>query len=132
MTDARFAHRSALVIDDEVFSRALIARMLTGLGFRNVYQASDGATGLTAVGDLNPDVVVCDVQMKPVNGLAFARTLRDSDNETHRRLPVLFVTNALDADSYATIQDLGDHNLLLKPVTANLLKEALSVCLGNS
>lgn len=125
MAAPSFENFSALVIDDEKFTRTVLARMLTNLGFKAVFQAEDGSTGMTAVRDLQPDVVICDVEMRPVNGIDFLQHLREGPEETLRRLPVVFITNRIDPDVLTQAHALGSDTFILKPVTPTLLKEKL-------
>ncbi|HYD31271.1 MAG TPA: response regulator [Azospirillaceae bacterium] len=129
MTDTSFQNYSALVIDDEKFTRTVLARMLGNLGFKEVYQAEDGSTGLTAVHDLNPDVIVCDIQMKPMNGLTFLQQLRETAEGERKKLPVVFITNLIDQESLSAARGFGSEHFLLKPVTPAILKDKLSTIL---
>lgn len=134
MADVSFADHSVLVIDDETFTRAVLVRMLGGLGFKAVFQAQDGEEGIVAVRECDPDVIVCDIQMKPMDGLSFLRTLRQDMTVGHRgqRIPVIFITSRLDAASAQVAHDLGCHGFLLKPVTPVQLKPTLQACLATS
>ena len=131
MAEQSFANYSVLVIDDETFTRTVLARMLGGLGFKAVFQAEDGQSGITAVRDFDPDVVVCDVQMKPMDGLGFLRALRHNGVSGARGIApeVVFMTNRLDAEMQQEAQSLGSNQVLLKPVTPGQLKTALAGCL---
>jgi CheY-like chemotaxis protein len=78
-----------LVVDDDVRSARLLARMLREDGF-DVEVAIDGAAAVGRLGrSPAPDVLVTELQVPHVDGLALARFAR-----SHRRtLPVMIVTN---------------------------------------
>lgn len=126
MTAPSFEHLSVLIIDDEKFTRTVMVRMLSNLGFKDVFQAEDGSTGMTAVRDLQPNVVVCDIEMKPMSGLAFLEELRASPEPGLKTLPVVFITNRLDPDRLVRARELGSDAFILKPVTPITLKEKLA------
>jgi two-component system chemotaxis response regulator CheY len=125
MTTSGFADTSVLVIEDESFTRMVLARILGTLGFKAVHQAHDGESGLHAVREHRPDIVVCDVEMMPVNGLAFLRTLRDSDDPRLLHLPVVFMTNRLDPSVVDDATRLGAGTFIAKPATPESLRRAL-------
>ena len=64
-----------LVVDDDALVRRMLTRSLTAEGFE-VEGASDGGAALAAVERSAPDLVVLDVTMPGVDGLAVCRRLR--------------------------------------------------------
>ena len=127
---AAFGDFSVLVIEDESFTRMVLAKMLSTLGFRAVHQAADGGAGLAAVQAHDPDLIVCDVEMQPMDGLGFLKTLRASDNPRHRALPVVFMTNRADQGRMDEAAAFGAGTVIVKPATPESLKEALGAKLG--
>lgn len=127
---AAFGDFSVLVIEDESFTRMVLARMLVALGFRSVHQAADGEAGLAAVQAHVPDLVVCDVEMQPMDGLGFLRALRASPDARHRALPVVFMTNRADQSRMDEAAAFGADTFIVKPPTPASLKETLSAKLG--
>lgn len=124
-----FEGYSVLVVDDESFTRMVLARMLADLGFRAVHQAADGVAALEAVRLNRPDVVLCDVEMTPLDGLEFLRALRAADGSV-RSIPVLLMTNRADPQRTAEAGAAGADAVLQKPVTRDLLHAALGRRLG--
>lgn len=127
---AAFTDCSVLVIEDEAFTRMVLARMLGSLGFKTVHQAADGESGLAAVSTHQPDVVVCDVEMHPMDGLQFLKALRGSDDPRQSALPVVFMTNRLAPDRVAEAASLGADTFIQKPATPDSLRANLSAKLG--
>src|SRR5437764_15336501 len=76
-----------LVVDDEPAVREALRRALALEGY-SVDLAENGAEALRKVGPVDPDVVVLDVLMPEVDGLAACRRLRAEGN----RVPVLLLT----------------------------------------
>jgi two-component system, cell cycle sensor histidine kinase and response regulator CckA len=77
------------VVDDDPMVRDLIARTITGAGFR-VLTAGDGEEALAVAGTLDGQLglVVTDIQMPRMDGIALADHLASSNP----RLPVLFIS----------------------------------------
>jgi two-component system response regulator MprA len=99
-----------LVVDDDASIRRMLERTLAAEGY-GVTVAADGGQALAAAERSLPDLVILDVAMPGLDGLAVARRLRS------RQLPVpiLFLT-ARDAvsDRVAGL-DAGADDYLLKP-----------------
>jgi two-component system nitrate/nitrite response regulator NarL len=63
---------SVLIVDDHAAFRAAARELLEADGFRVVGEAADGAGALTAIAELEPDVVLLDVQLPDRNGFDVA------------------------------------------------------------
>jgi two-component system, OmpR family, response regulator MprA len=110
------ASAAILVVDDDAPIRRMLSRTLTAEGYA-VEASADGGTALAAVERSAPDLVVLDVAMPGIDGLAVARRLRDKG----LAVPILFLT-ARDAvpDRVAGL-DAGGDDYLVKPFAAEEL-----------
>ncbi|MGD3109543.1 response regulator transcription factor [Streptomyces sp. YGL11-2] len=99
-----------LLVDDDAAIRRSLGRGLRLNGF-TVDLADGGRSALAKVADTEPDVVVLDVSMPDLDGIAVCRHLRTDGND----IPVLMLS-ALDevADRVAGLQAGGD-DYLVKP-----------------
>jgi DNA-binding NarL/FixJ family response regulator len=61
-----------LIVDDHPSFRASARELLEAEGFDVVGEAEDGASALEAIGRLEPDVVLLDVQLPDMNGFDVA------------------------------------------------------------
>lgn len=86
-------------------------------------QAASLANGLPAA-----DLLVLDLRMPGVDGLAVARQLRQQSFTA--ALPIVVFTASLSAAEQAVLNGLGIHSLLLKPVAAQLLVSSLDCVLS--
>ncbi|WP_451973231.1 response regulator [Azospirillum endophyticum] len=126
-----FGALSVLVVEDESFTRMVLAKMLGTLGVNAVHQATDGESGLAAVDAHFPDLVLCDVEMQPMDGFGFVRALRASSEPHRRALPVVFMSGRVDGDRESQARDSGADAVLAKPVTPASLRRALAIGLGS-
>ncbi|NDY90485.1 response regulator transcription factor [Ideonella livida] len=87
--------RRVLTIDDQADIRRLIRMTLEFEGFE-VLEASHGEEGLAMARREKPDLILLDVMMPGINGLAVSQALQA--DERLSRIPVVMLT-ALDRDS---------------------------------
>jgi two-component system LytT family response regulator len=107
-----------LVVDDEPLARARARRMLTDIpGAELVGEAGSAAEARRAVADLEPDVLLLDIQMPEEDGFALLESLE-------RRPAVVFVT-AFDHYAVRAFEE-NAVDYLLKPYRAERLAEALA------
>src|ERR1051325_4962890 len=52
-----------LIVDDNQFMRKVVRNLLTNVGVRTIYEASDGVAGLEAIRTFVPDIVILDWEM---------------------------------------------------------------------
>ena len=75
MAEAELAAERVLVVDDDPPLRRMLARTLGAEGFE-VTVAADGGAALVEVERAAPDVIVLDLAMPVIDGLAVCRRLR--------------------------------------------------------
>lgn len=105
--------RRILVADDDRAIREALARALRLEGY-DVTLAADGVEAMTAARSAGPDavdVIVLDIGMPLVDGLAVARLLRAEGVST----PILMLTARVDVDSRVAGLDAGADDYLAKP-----------------
>ncbi|MEU6857769.1 response regulator transcription factor [Glycomyces sp. NPDC046736] len=85
-----------LLVDDDALVRAGLSMMLDGVGdIVVVGEAGDGREALTAADAHHPDVVLMDLQMPNVDGIAATRRLRSRPNA-----PEVIVLTTFDTDEH--------------------------------
>jgi two-component system response regulator MprA len=99
-----------LVVDDDAPILRMLARTLTAEGY-SVETAADGGAALAAVERAVPDVVVLDVGMPGLDGLAVCRRLR----RLGLALPVLLLTARDAVSDRVEGLDAGADDYLVKP-----------------
>jgi len=124
-----FSLYSVLVIEDQTFIRGVIVRILKQLEFGAIHEASDGSDGLNIALERRPDVIICDIEMAPMDGLTFLQQLRNREPEG-RKVPVIFLTNHASREMVLKARDLGVNAFIAKPVTVTGLREKLLVLMA--
>src|SRR5262245_1487186 len=103
-----------LVVDDEAPARSAIASFIARRG-DIVQQAADGAAALTMLGDEDFDIVLSDVRMPNMDGIALTRAVRDRSDDA---VVVLMSGYTTITDVIAALRE-GAYDYLTKPVDPN-------------
>jgi len=105
---------TVLIVDDHAAFRAAARRMLVAAGFVIVGEAADGLGALAVVAEATPDVVLLDVQLPGIDGIAVAERLA-----VGRAPPRVVLISSRDAAAYG-------ERLACAPACGFLPKAALS------
>jgi DNA-binding NtrC family response regulator len=109
-----------LVVDDDDASRRLVAAIFRADNME-VVAASDGASGLARVEELDPDVVLLDVRLPDIDGLEVLRRLRPAE----RGLSVIMLTAHNDVKLAVRAIQLGAFDYHTKPVDQDEIELAV-------
>jgi two-component system, chemotaxis family, chemotaxis protein CheY len=112
-----------LVVDDFPTMRRIVKNLLKQLGYENIDEAEDGAQALTKLKAGGYGLVITDWNMPVMEGIDLLKNLRA--DETLKDLPVLMVTAEAEKDKVITAIKAGVDNYVVKPFTAEVLKEKL-------
>ncbi len=113
MSDAR--QRTVLVADDDAGVLGLVQAALQAEGYE-VLSAMDGEEALALTMSHNPDVVLLDVMMPRLDGLAVCRRLRDNPATSHLCV-IMLTARGLPADQLVGL-DAGADDYIPKPFDA--------------
>jgi DNA-binding response OmpR family regulator len=127
--EARFAAIKVLIVDDDHYMRKVVRTMLTAIGVKYIHEAPDGAAGLEAIRELNPDVVIVDWEMPMIDGLQFVRLVRSPGTFPIPDVPIILLTGHADRWRVIEAARFGVHEYLLKPVSTKALLDRLAAVL---
>lgn len=119
--------KTVLVVDDEEMTRDLLRLMLKGTGF-TIYEAEDGYIALEQVAACKPDIMILDVMMPGLDGLAVCRTLRAQPQTAD--LPVIMLSAKTTPTAIQEGLDAGADKYLTKPVGFKELLNNIQEVLG--
>lgn len=108
----RVAPAKVLVVDDSTAIRRILRRALEGAGYQ-VDEAADGREGVAACREVDPDLVLLDVDMPVMDGMAALAAMRA--DPALCSIPVLFLTARTGGTDVALGLDLGAQDYLRKP-----------------
>jgi len=117
--------KKVLIIDDDPDYRCQMAEVLAAQGW-HVLEAGEGESGLEAVRQHRPDVVLCDLLMPRCNGFQVCRAIRADQMLRHTRI-IVTSGREFDADRLAA-REAGADDYLTKPIGLDDLTARLESC----
>ncbi|SDC97111.1 ANTAR domain-containing response regulator [Nocardioides lianchengensis] len=117
--------RTVVIAEDEVLIRMDLAEMLTEEGYDVVGQAGDGAKAIELAQDLRPDLVILDVKMPVLDGIAAAEAIAGQ-----RIAPVVILTAFSQRDLVERARDAGAMAYLVKPFSKGDLVPAIEMAVS--
>jgi two-component system, chemotaxis family, chemotaxis protein CheY len=112
-----FGAVSILLVEDQLFLRTMMARMLGDIGFRQIHTARDGEEAMTRLASETVDIVLCDLKMPNMDGFDFLKKLREAERPEIAQVPVVALTGVSDADSVHRLRALGISGYIVKPAS---------------
>jgi two-component system chemotaxis response regulator CheY len=112
-----------LTVDDFSTMRRIIKNLLRQLGYTNIVEAEDGRKALDQLKKGKVDLVISDWNMPNMDGLDLLKAIRSDDNL--KDIPVLMVTAEAIKEKIVDAVKLGVNNYIVKPFTAETLKEKI-------
>lgn len=116
-----------LVVEDDLSTREMYVYLLTEAGYR-VRAAHNGRQALDSCIDELPAVVLTDIRLPGLDGFALARELHAAFGAATP--PIVAVTGFVPADDDSRLAHAKFHRLLVKPVTPDLLTQAIKEALN--
>ena len=111
---------NVLAVDDSRTMRDMIALALRDQGF-DVTVAEDGIHGLEVLEDVDPDVIITDINMPRMDGFGFIDAVRNRDRS--RMTPILVLTTESSAELKARARNAGATGWIVKPFNPPKLQE---------
>ena len=127
MTDvaARQPQRRVVIAEDEALIRLDLKELLIEEGYDVVGEAGDGETAVALTESLRPDLVVMDVKMPRLDGIAAAERIARA-----RIAPVVMLTAFSQRDFIDRARDAGAMAYLVKPFTRTDLVPAIEMAVS--
>ena len=114
-----------VIADDEPLIRIDLRENLEGLGSEVIGEAADGKHAVELARKLRPDIVITDIKMPEMDGIAALRVLTEENVA-----PVLLLTAYDDRELVQQASDAGAVAYLVKPFRNSDLQPAIEVALA--
>ncbi|WP_331774218.1 response regulator transcription factor [Sulfurospirillum sp. 1612] len=113
-----------LYVEDEEGIRKKISDALRYYS-KEVFEATDGESGLKLYKEKNPDIIFTDILMPKMNGIEFIKQVRQSDDQ----IPIVITTAHTDMHYLLSAIELHLEQYIIKPINLKDLKKSLQKCI---
>ncbi|TDR81509.1 response regulator [Paludibacterium purpuratum] len=120
-----------LVVDDQLLVRTLISQVLRNFGVKSeaVFQATDGNNALHVLAARQVDIILCDMQMAPVNGMDLLKEIRCARTPNPPNLPFVFLSGHPERNNILLASKLHADGFVIKPPKPNDIEKNLLTAL---
>jgi two-component system response regulator MprA len=115
-----------MIVDGDAPARELARAFLADAGHR-VTLAADGADALTQLADHQPDVVITEIMVRKVDGLALCKHIKADPATRHIKVVVFSILAAM-----VRSREAGADEFLKKPLTQRKLVDVVASVLARS
>lgn len=116
---------SVLVVEDNLPMLEITKSLLLTFGVGHVITAQNGEIGFKRFCELNPDMVIADWMMKPVDGISLTRVIRNDPKSPNPYVPIILMTGFSEKRRVFQARDAGVTEFLVKPFNARDLYKRL-------
>jgi len=126
-----FSRLKILVVDDQMLVRSLLTQSLKAMGVQpdNIYQAVDGATAKRALDGKPVDIVLCDLQMEPMNGMDLLKEIRCGRTMNPPNMPFVFLSGHAEKQNIVLAAQLHADGFVIKPPKPAELEKNISAAM---
>ncbi len=117
-----------LIVDDNLASRELLLAVLKHFSY-DVLEACNGKEALEMIAQIQPDLVLLDIEMPVLDGISVIRRLRQDPQ--FNSLPVLAVTADAMHGTRDRVLKEGFSGYVTKPIDASLVRKQVKDILGH-
>lgn len=119
---------SVLIIEDNQPMLDITRSLLEVFGVGHILSAQNGEVGFQIYNRHQPDLIIADWMMEPVDGISFTRMVRNSPKSTNPFVPIILMTGFSEKRRVFQARDAGVTEFLVKPFNAeDLYKRMLQV-----
>jgi len=122
----KFGKVSVLLVEDNQPMLELAKSLLLSFGIETVHTARNGEEGFRTYCKENPDIVVADWMMKPMDGITLAHKIRNDSMSPNQFVPIILMTGFSEKRRVVEARDAGITEFLVKPFNARDLYRRIS------
>src|SRR5207244_4841872 len=115
-----------LIVDDSVFARKNLGRIIESFGGQVAGEAGDGLTAITEYDRLKPDIVLMDITMPQMEGIEAAEKIV----QQHPEARIVMVSSVGYQENIVEALQRGARHFVQKPVKREVLYEVIEYVVG--
>ena len=110
-----------LVVDDNAFMRTIIRRVLGLLEVDEVRDVANGEAAIKMLESFEPDIIITDWMMGPINGIELTKIIRTSENIKNPFTPIIMLSAHSDISRIYEARDAGINEFVVKPISVKTM-----------
>lgn len=115
-------NKEVLIVEDDMIISMVLERMIKKLGHEVVDKVITGQGAIDSAFDLNPDLILMDIQLKDdIDGISAMQEIREKSD-----VPVIYITGNSDQYNLTRAQKTNFIDYLVKPIQMSHLKNSIS------
>jgi len=126
MNQINYRSLCVMLVDDDPVQRAVVKAMLKKLGTWQIFESENGHDAEPLIKVAEPDLLICDVAMEPVNGFELLRRLRTMQSAKLRQIPVIMLSGLSASGTVMKASVLEADAYVVKPIVADVLSDRIS------
>jgi two-component system, chemotaxis family, chemotaxis protein CheY len=115
-----------LIVDDSVFARKNLARIIESFGGEIAGEAGDGLTAITEYERSQPDIVLMDITMPQMEGIEAAEKIVQQNPDAR----IVMVSSVGYQENIVAALQRGARHFVQKPVKPEVLYEVIKYVMG--
>ena len=123
------ARNTVMVVDDSITMRRVASKLLTRHNYR-VVTAKDGVDALAQLEEVNPDVMLLDIEMPRMDGFELATHMQNE--AAYSKIPIIMITSRTGEKHRDRALQIGVTNYMGKPYLEEELIENIQLALGGA
>lgn len=115
-----------LIVEDNIPMLEICKSLLLTFGVGDVLPAKNGEDAFRLFCKENPDIVITDWMMSPMDGISLTRRIRNDPASPNHYVPVVLMTGFSERKRVMQARDAGATEFLVKPFTARDLYKRIA------
>lgn len=131
MENFNLGNVSVMIVDDYAPMRKILISLFRELGINRLSQATGGAEALSLIKTNEPDVIILDAIMEPMDGIEFTRKVRAGEAGIDPFVPIIMVSGQTEMRHILKARDAGVTEFLAKPISARAMYARLCTVINS-
>lgn len=115
------------IVDPNAFSRQVLRSLLNAIGVpsASIKELSDAETALDDLAHFTPDLILSEISLPGMDGIAFVEAVRRIEDDAKCYVPIIVCTAHTDQQRVLACRDAGAHEVLNKPLSVSTLYQRI-------
>lgn len=115
------------IVDPSSFARQVLRSLLNAVGVppAAIKELADAETALEDLEHFTPDIILSEISLPGMDGVAFIETVRHLEDDAKCYVPIIVCTAHTDQRRVLACRDAGAHEVLNKPMSVQTLYQRI-------